>query len=341
MTINGKRTPGTVRATPEEAEADAAEMLGDAACDPDDIWTIARGLDEVYADLRVAGARPATTTYYQNHARIVFHAFDKTAHLKTLTAADLRAYIERRLEQGVQLSTIWGKELQVLDRICNLAVRRGALKRSPFADVRRPKLRAVRRDPMPPALLATFLTRMRTWPKARTGERDADILAIALMTGLRRAELARLRPCDVDLENGRLLVDGKNNNRELPIEGELAGALKRMLLRVGDSGLLIGSERLIEKVFARWKTRLGDHRIVPRSMRHGFGTTTAASDLPLLELQALMGHANPRQTSRYYHSQHERSRSAVRSIGDQLAARSPAAPSESESPPDSSAAASR
>lgn len=322
ITLDGRRQVGKLRSTEGEAADDARRMAGAAALPVTQLETLADGLEAVFAELRASGRRPATITYYRNHARILWRYFDERAPLRTLSAGDVRAYIDRRLSDGVGLVTIWGKELQVLDRICNLAVQRGALAQSPLAAMRRPRLRSVRRDPMPVAVAASIIERVRAWPGVRCAARDADVLTVAMLSGLRRAELARLRPDDVDAETAQLFVDGKTGNRHLPIVGELAAALHRLKLRAGDAELLIGGERAVEKVFARWRERLGEPRLYPRAFRHGFATDHAANGLDPFELRELMGHANLRQTQRYFHSQGQRSRDAMQSIGDRLAGRS-------------------
>jgi len=327
--VEGVKRVGPLRDTPEDAADDIAGLRKAHEIAPHQAWTLRDGLDRVYEDLRLTGARTATVDYYRNHARILFRNFNEASPVQSVTEQNAREYVTRRLADGISLETIWGKELQVLDRILNLAVARGVLIVNPLRRIRRPRLRHKRRDPMSVEALSTLLDKVRGWPRAHTADRDADVLAIALLTGLRPAEMARLRPGDVDLDARQLFVDGKNNSRYLPITGELEAALRRMLLRVGDRDLLIGSGDLIEKVFARWKERLGDHRIVPRSFRAGFATDKANSGMPPYELMSLMGHTNLRQTMRYYHGQTEQSREAMRQAGERLAGRRRA-----ETPPD-------
>jgi len=334
ITIDKKRIVGPLRSTVDEAVDDRDEMQAARTADVNLLWTLQDGLDQVYRDLEATGARPATVTYYRNHARILFEVFADDALLREVTENDILTYIELRLNAGVSLQTIWGKELQVLERIVNLALKRDVLTRSPFRNIRRPKLRAKRRDPMSVEHLAVVLERIRSHDKGRLGERDADIIAFAFLTGMRRAEIARLRPTDADFANGQLFVDGKNRERYLPIVGELETILRRMVARA-EGDVLVGGERLIEKVFARWKDRLGDPLIVPRSMRHGMATHQAADGLNPFELQLLMGHARLEQTQRYYHGRSDQSRDAVRSVGDRLAGRTRRA---EQSDPDAPAA---
>lgn len=309
-------------------------MQAARSLDRDGLWTLQQGFDQVIRDLEAGGARPATLAYYRNHWRIVTRVFDPAAMLHQLTPQDVRTYVETRMAAGISMQTIWGKELQVLERVLNLAVRRGVLAGNPMRDVRRPKLRATRRDDMPVERLTAVLERIRGWGgHVRTAQRDADIIALAFLTGCRRAELARLRTSDVDLALGQMFVEGKNANRYLPVAGELTAVLGRLLESAGADGVLVGSERKIEALFERWKLRLNEPLLVPRSLRHGFATDQASNGLSPFELQALMGHANLRQTQRYFHSQQASVRAAMRSAGERLAGRTPAAAPSDQDPP--------
>lgn len=343
LTVDGKRKVGTLRATDDEAADDAKNMAEARERAPAKLWTLEDGVAEVQLELRVANARKATFDYYKNHARILYRGWAAETPLHAITADDLRTYVEVRLAEGISPETIWGKELQVLARVFNLAMRRGAVASTPFADVRKPKLRSKQFHWIPLEQMAPLIESIRTWKGpvwGRNKQRDADIIETVVLSGVRRAELSRLRPQDVDMDSGRVFVDGKNRNRYVPISDGLRPALSRLLLRAGGKGLLIGGERKIEKIFARWRKRLNEPRLAPRALRHTFGTENAAEGTSPFDLQLLMGHANLRQTQGYYHGQDARSRAAVNSLAKKLGRRSPDEATTAAKPADESRASS-
>jgi integrase len=333
VAYDGKRRYGPRRDTAEEAARDAAALGSAKGSVPSDLWTMQQGLDQVMADLMAEGKRPATLAYYRNHARILLRAWDGDTPLHAITPNDVRIYVQVRLQAGVRLETIWGKELQVLARVCNLAVRRGALPESPLAQIKKPQLRPRQFTWLPIDQAARLLEQIRAWPgPVRNQERDADIITMALLTGCRRAELARLRVGDVDLAARRIHVEGKNRNRYAPIADELMPVVSRLLLRAGD-GPLVGSERLIEKVFAVWQRRLGEPRLAPRALRHSYATELATDGgTNPFELRELMGHSNLRQTQRYFHARGSRTQAAVNQLGARLGAGNRRAETSGEDP---------
>jgi site-specific recombinase XerD len=76
--------------------------------------------------------------------------------------------------------------------------------------------------------------------------RDRIICVLMWLAGLRCIEVSRLQRCDLDLDQGLMMVHGKgDHDRELPIVAELATELRRFLELepIASSGWLIRSER--------------------------------------------------------------------------------------------------
>lgn len=324
--IDGRRVYGPLRLAVEDAAKDAAKMLKVQKTPFSEVWTIGMGLLAVQEDLRAQGRRPATLKYYQNYERILLRAWHPDTPLACIKAVDLRQYIEVRLADGLSYESIWGKELQVLARVFNLGLRLGKVEETPFEDIKKPTLRQKRFTWLPAADTAQLLERIRAWPgSTRCRERDIDVITIAMLTGCRRAELARLRPADVDFAARRLHVEGKTGNRYVPLANQAIDALRRCLARCG-TGPLLGTEKAIEKLFENWQRRLNEPRLAPRALRHGYATELAGEHgLCAFEVRELMGHASVSQTMRYFHAREEKLREGINRLGTKLTTRAPEA----------------
>lgn len=275
--------------------------------------TLTEGLELVLRDLQATGARDDTAKFYRNHSRPLFAALgggDVGVH--TITAAQLRRFIDDRRAAGISPATIVGKDLFVLRRIMKLARADGfILPDDPFATIKMPKGRAGRFGVLTRERLAELVARMRRLQsKYRSAGRDADVVEALFCTGLRRAEFARLRVPDIDLPAHRMFVDGKTGNRYQPFGATLAPVLRRLIAQALPDGRLVPSWRTVEKLFERWQKRLGEPLFSPHVMRSSFATDMAARVGPF-ELMALMDHSDLKQTSRYYHGRGENMRAAL------------------------------
>jgi len=276
--------------------------------------TLNDGLKLIIADLKETGGRQATHDFYSNHAKILFAGLGGgSTQVHRVTTAMLRRYVDARRAESVSPQTIVSKELFVLKRMLKLAKQAGyILPGDPFASLRLPRWRTGRFDVLTKERIADLVAKMRADERGKA-KWHADLVELLFATGIRRAELERLRVADIDLEAGRMAIDGKTGHRYQPFGASLRPVLERLITAALPDGRLISSHRTIEKMFERWKRRLGEPRFTTHTLRHSYATAMASLVGPY-ELMALMGHASLTQTSRYYHGRADAVRGALDSL---------------------------
>jgi integrase len=141
---------------------------------------------------------------------------------------------------------------------------------------------------------------------SRIGRRDLAVLRLLYDTGMRRASVASLRRANVVEREGRIIVIyyGKGNKRH---EGTLpeatAVALQHWMAFAADSPWVFPQDRDWTKHIALSTINLivryrSGGVVHPHQFRAAF-ITEALDALPLHEVQAAVGHADPRMTLRY------------------------------------------
>jgi site-specific recombinase XerD len=149
---------------------------------------------------------------------------------------------------------------------------------------------------------------------SEAGARDYAILAVALATGQRGAELAAMNVGDIERTSSALTVTfphtkgDKVMRKILPLTSAAAHALLAWLDRrgqvEGDAPVWISlakntrGHRLTQRALADiWQKHLGTMRV--HSTRHTFAHALEKSGMPISKIQHLLGHANISTTSRY------------------------------------------
>lgn len=313
MTIDGKVVRSPTFTTPAEAAAWAGNYKDGYA--PATAVTLRQVFDMLLVELQDKGSAPDTIVYYKREFQYITRngvGWHPDYPLHRITTDQIRRYINKRRKSGnVSNSTIYGKELQALQRILNLAERRGLIPRNPYREIMKPKIRQKRYSVLPATTIAKLIESIRNHPgRAPHKQRDADIIALFFFLGIRRSESYRLRAADIDWDAGRVFIKGKNANRYLPISEECKPVLAR-LVAMAKRGSIVGHPRKINTMFRRWGNRLGIPNLTPHVLRHSFATAMAQAGVPQFVLMGLMGHVTPEQTARYFHGIQETDRQAV------------------------------
>ena len=149
----------------------------------------------------------------------------------------------------------------------------------------------------------------------RPDERYGALWAVAAGSGLRRAELIRLRWADVDPERGLLLVrrartKTRASARALRLPTSAVAALRAHRARQNERRLQFGgawhdgghvfdrgdgrplSPRTVDGAFARETKRAGLPPIRLHDLRHGYATMLGRARVPVKTISAMLGHAN-------------------------------------------------
>lgn len=142
--------------------------------------------------------------------------------------------------------------------------------------------------------------------------RDYGILNVLVYGGLRASEVCNLTMADWDSEERTLTIrDGKGGKDRMVVISEKANhAIRRWVLeRGGDDGALFPSRKgghltypTITRIVKRWAREAGlEKNVTAHMLRHTLATHALREGMSVTDLQAQLGHADPKTTLRYTH----------------------------------------
>jgi site-specific recombinase XerD len=240
------------------------------------------------------------------------------AALRFAHTTAIRAALARAVSEGRYAPATANKHLAALRGALKAAWRLGMMETDDY-------LRAVDLRPVPgtrlpagrdveAAELAALLSACRA-DDSPAGIRDAAVIALAYLSGLRRAELVSLHLADVEVDPPSVRVVGKGGRQRLvPLSPTVGPALQAWLTLRGDGpGALFcpigrgGAPRLgrgltgeaVRQLLRRRALAAGLAAVSPHDLRRSYAgdLLDAGADLPAV--QQLLGHASPATTSRY------------------------------------------
>jgi len=240
------------------------------------------------------------------------------ASLRFSHTTALRAALGRAVSEGRYAPATANKHIAALRGALKAAWRLGmmatddymrAVDLRPIGGSRLPAGRDVNQDELA-ALLAACQGDERA-----AGIRDAAVIALAYLSGTRRAELAALHLADVEVDPPALRVVGKGGKQRMvplsptvgpfleawfELRGETPGPLFCPIDRAGTLRLGRGlSGEAIRQLLGRRSLAAGVEAMSPHDLRRSYAgdLLDAGADLPAV--QQLLGHASPATTSRY------------------------------------------
>ena len=130
--------------------------------------------------------------------------------------------------------------------------------------------------------------------------RDLLLIDTAILTGMRRAELARLTVGCLDLGRSRIKVTGKGRkDRVIPIGANLRDRLANFCSTKADDEIVFGLNRHSLGIkIKQWANKAGVP-IHTHSFRHYFATTLVERGANLRVVQELLGHSSLQTTQVY------------------------------------------
>jgi integrase len=241
--------------------------------------------------------------------------------LARIRTEDIERWLATR--RGIVSSTTLRKELARLKHALTRAVKWRLLAASPAAEIPLPKERPGRvrylADGEREVLLAHAHRRLRPW------------IIMALGTGGRVSELARLRWADVDLHTGMITFreTKTGTSRSVPLTETV-----RELLRAGPRPLRAEQPLLppfptvndVSRRFGRLAARCGLRNLHFHDLRHDVASRLTMHGVPLRAVQDLLGHTSPRMTARYSHLSPDFLRQAMAVLDRPTGGSSPSAP---------------
>jgi integrase/recombinase XerD len=158
---------------------------------------------------------------------------------------------------------------------------------------------------------------LQACPDTPTGLRDQALITLAWRNGLRMGEMLALRPEDLDLDRGTLVVTGRSGRRrDVVLHPEAVSSLRRWLQRRNDfevrpnSPLLcaLSGRKLNNSYFGHLFIQLSrqaglQRRFHVEALRRRFALDRVEAGSSEHEIGNLMGHTSPWATRRYLRQQ--------------------------------------
>lgn len=324
-----------------EAEARAAEEREEAARAEADArgsgMPVADYVDR-FVETQFAGSKavkPSTLNNYRTDARRIRQYLGGRVTMAQLTPERCQRLVND-MNKRLGPSSV-RKTTATLKRVCEHAVRGGAIPSNPCDGLARPRMRRAEKNSMTSAQYARLCSRlseMEPTPIVVAAE-------VALGTGMREGEICALRWQDVDLgrgvlhvahnleaaEHGFRLGDTKRpaSTREIPIGDRLVRVLSARRAKVWAQGLALGMRPrqfatlyVLGGVDGRWMrpTRVGTEwaqlsdalglvglagrHVTFHDLRHTYATVAIAAGADVMAVSSYLGHADPHVTLREY-----------------------------------------
>lgn len=232
------------------------------------------------------------------------------ASLRELRAADIRAHMAARREEGVSSRSL-ARSLSAIKSFFRYLEREGVVTSEAFNAVRTPKAgrslpKALTVLEAKAAISTTAELEERPWIAAR----DMAVLSLCYGSGLRISEALALTRADLDSDV--LRVTGKGGKTRLvpmisPVRASIETYLAICPFKLGPSQPLfrgakggVLSPRLIQLRVAQLRGALGlPPSATPHALRHSFATHLLGRGGDLRAIQELLGHASLSTTQIY------------------------------------------
>jgi integrase len=209
--------------------------------------------------------------------------------------------------------------MELFRRIINFGVKKNLCERLKF-EITMPRLNNEKTEVLTPEQLDALLHAIDEEPNRQV----ANLMKMALFSGMRRGELFRLKWEDVDFDRGIIHIREPKGgiDQKIPLNQSSREILESHK-RTGSPFVFPGrggKQRVdIKKQVNRLKKKAGipeDFRAL-HGLRHVYASLLASSgQVDLYTLQRLMTHKSPQMTQRYAHLQDEALQRASNVVGD-------------------------
>lgn len=339
--IRGRQKYGALRASPREAYEDAVKMEDqDVVESRPTSLTFGAAIAQVEEELATKRSK-GTLDWFRGRLTALRRTWDDSTPLARISSQGIENHIRMRLrdragpvpKEGeadtrptITASTV-NHDLRALSRILRLALRRGQIPKNPLDAVDQPRPVVRQMDFLTPAEVAERIATVRAGTDDAY-ERHADLFELCYLTALRRSEIARLTPADLNFTTRVIFVRGKTRTRELPMSGAAESILRRLVDRLGDvppATPFFPSVQWIQTTFRRWRKRLEDPRWHAHALRHSAATAMIDTGHDVHTIATVLGHRGLQMLQRYLHARGPALRSAVASLAGETPAGAPSA----------------
>jgi integrase len=255
---------------------------------------LTKAIDRWLSEVKLSRSE-STLTIYGFNMRLLAAFPDIPRRIDKLKRRHLIAFFNRpgRRSQNTQ-----HQQWRTIRTFLTWCVRQRILRASPLSDVPAPPLprpvpRHMRQEDIP-RLLAGALA-------SQHPARNHAMIMLLLDTGLRRGELVRLVPGDLDLDAHLVTIRrGKGGGgRQVPISTACAASLRAWLaVRPSAAATLFGLGPLnVAQMVTRCCERAGIPHISPHGLRHTFATYYSGD---IYDVQRILGHSDVSTTANIY-----------------------------------------
>ncbi len=261
------------------------------------------------SDLRASRKSPHTVVAYLSTARSYAACCGEDAD--AITRRSVRRWLTSMADNGMAAATQQTR-YTMLDIFCKWLVREEILTSNPMQGMTRPAASPIPVEPYSPGEIAALLTTCGGWKFVQT--RDAAMIRMLTVTGMRRSELAGIRLDRIDFEQRVIAILGKGRGggkwRVVPYDQEAATALRRYMrmrrghkaaesemLWLGERGAL--TSHAIDQMLKRRAKQAGVADVHSHRFRNTFATNWLADGGGELALQTLAGWTSGTMIKRY------------------------------------------
>lgn len=258
---------------------------------------------------------------YKNHLDL-FEKFLKEKKINSYNDVDysiIRNYINYLYDKKYISKTICN-HISSLRSFFKYLKNEEIIKNNPMVLVQNPKLE----KKLPKYLYYEDVEKILSVPNLKNdvGVRDALILELLYVTGIRVSELVNIKLSDINFSEFKIKITGKGNKERIVLYGSRCSELINKYLKIRNNFLKDNNEYLVlgksgKKINDRMiRTIINDItlkagikiKISPHTFRHTFATHMLNEGADLRAVQELLGHENLSTTTIYTHVTNERLR---------------------------------
>ena len=235
----------------------------------------------------------------------------------------LRYYFSTLREQGKEASSV-NRAISSIKSYYKFLVREELIAKNPMALIK--AMKTAKRLPVVVEKEKMVKLLEQLDQEAEDFERRRDFIVLELLfgTGIRLAELLKIKESDIDLYNKKILIFGKRSKeRFVPIHKTLVGELEKYLQQKKaqqfqniSEELIVSKEgkpayaKMIYQIVKKYLSMItSQKKRSPHVLRHTFATALLDNGADLNAIKELLGHAGLTATQVYTHNSAERLKS--------------------------------
>ena len=254
--------------------------------------------------LRIEGKSDKTVIAYRRELRKLGDTLHK--NYCDMGTYDLRYYLAMMKARNVTNTTLENSRAYMSAFFKWLEIER-FIEKNPMAPIKPIKTNPKKETPF----LGSEIDSLRF---ACQNTKERALIEVALSSGLRCEELARLKVSDIDLKNLEVHVrHGKGDKDRISYINELTAKWVERYLGERDDGLDVlfvsrsngggfYTESGIYSIIVDIGKRAGVDNVHPHRFRHTMASTLAKKGMPITEIKEILGHTSVSTTMRYIHT---------------------------------------